>query len=204
MANWQNRIVSHGERPAKEFLANPFNYKIHTSLQDRALEGSLDSLGWIDEVIVNRRTGRVIDGHERITLALRKGEDTPVPYKEVDLSEAEELQALATLDPMIALAQTDSGKLDELLRQINSDDERIQEFLANLAAKEGIVGEPPSLDDLEDQFGDPDESDFWPVISVKVHPDVHKLFMDLMGKAPVEAEGEKMALILKSVDVSGW
>lgn len=201
---WKNRIVGYGEKPAVEFLANPFNYKIHTALQDRAVEGSLDTLGWVDDVIENIQTGHLIDGHERVILAMRRGEQTPVPYKQVDLSEAEELQALATLDPLIALAQTDNSKLDELLHQINSDDERVQEFLTNLAEKEGIIGAPPSLDDLEDQFGEPDASAFWPVISVKVAPDVHARWQELMAKAPAESDSEKVEAILALVDESDW
>jgi hypothetical protein len=197
---WQNRIVGHGEKPAKEFLANPFNWKIHTALQERALEGSLDILGWIDEVIENVRTGRLLDGHDRIVLALRRGENTPVPYKQVDLSEDEEKQALALLDPIIALAQTDSGKLDELLREINSDDERIQEFLSNLAEKEGITGSPPSLDNLEDEFGEPEADDFWPVISIKVAPQIYQRWQELMAKASAESESEKFELLLAAVD----
>jgi hypothetical protein len=129
---WENRIVGRGEKAARDFLANPFNFRIHTALQDRALEGSLDTLGWIDEVTENVRTGRLIDGHERIALALRRGEDTPVPYKQVDLSEAEELQALVSLDPIAAMAKQDDEILDAVWASIQSDNANVQEFLANM------------------------------------------------------------------------
>lgn len=136
---WRNRIVGEGEQPAGQFLANPHNWRLHPRHQQDALKGTLDELGWIQRVIVNRRSGHVVDGHARITLALRQGEDTPVPYLEVDLSDEEERLALATLDPISALAATDGAKLDELLQGVNSGDAAVQQMLAELAEDAGIV-----------------------------------------------------------------
>jgi DNA modification methylase len=56
----------------------------------------------------------------------------------VDLTEEEEALALAMLDPIAAMAATDKQKLDELLRQVQSDDERVQAMLAEMAAREGL------------------------------------------------------------------
>lgn len=133
-APWQNRIVNSGVKPASEFLANPFNFRVHTALQSRALAGSLDSLGWIDDIIVNVTTGRLIDGHLRVAMALAAG-DEPVPYKEVELSETEELQAMLSLDPISAMAGRDSSILATVLEQIESEDERVLEFLETLRDK---------------------------------------------------------------------
>lgn len=92
---WRNRIVGHGEMPASEFLTNPLNWRIHPQFQQEAMAGALNEIGWIDEVTVNTRTGRIVDGHLRVTLALREGDKTPVPYKEVDLSEQQLLDQVA-------------------------------------------------------------------------------------------------------------
>lgn len=135
-SQWENRIINRGVKPAREFLANPFNFRVHSAMQDRALEGSLDTLGWIDDVIENARTGRVIDGHERIALALRRGDETPVPFKQVDLSEAEEMQALVSLDPIAAMAQQDDEILDAVWASIQSDNANVQEFLAGMRQTE--------------------------------------------------------------------
>lgn len=145
--DWKNRVVGHGEKAAKDFLENPYNFRIHTAMQERALQGSLDTLGWIDVVIENKRTGHLIDGHERIVLAMQKGEQTLVPYIQLDLSEEEEYQALLMLDPIAALAQTDGGKLDELLAMTNTDDANVMEFLANLAQKNNVV--PPEFEEFD-------------------------------------------------------
>lgn len=112
---WRNRIVGSGEQPASQFIANPYNWRTHPSSQAKALETALEEIGWIQEVVVNRRTGHLIDGHERILLALAQGDDTLVPYKEVDLSESEEQAMLLSLDPIAAMAGKDMGAIQALL-----------------------------------------------------------------------------------------
>jgi DNA modification methylase len=112
---WQNRIVGYDQVDPETLLANPNNWRIHSGGQQEALEGVLDTVGWVDDVIVNQRTGFVVDGHLRVSLALRHGM-TAVPVKYVDLTEAEEALVLATLDPIGAMAKTDSDKLAELLK----------------------------------------------------------------------------------------
>ena len=62
---------------------------------------------------VNTRTSHIVDGHQRVTSAIAKGETVPVLY--VDLTEAEERVILATFDPIGALAERDAAKHDALL-----------------------------------------------------------------------------------------
>lgn len=132
-----NRIVGHGEEAVDQLLANPLNYRLHPDNQQHALAGSIDDIGFIRSVTVNRRTGRVVDGHLRVTLAARSGVAT-LPVEYVDLSEAEEAQALLSLDPIAAMAASDKQKLDELMRAVQSDDERVQTMLAEMAEREGL------------------------------------------------------------------
>ncbi len=118
-------------------LANPLNFRLHPDNQQQALAGAIDDIGFIRSVTVNQRTGRVVDGHLRVTLAARSGvESLPVEY--VDLDEAEEAQALISLDPIAALASSDRAKLDELMQAVQSDDERVQAMLAEIAEREGL------------------------------------------------------------------
>lgn len=115
---FQNRIVGSGEMPASQFLANPGNWRIHSHLQERAITSSLSEVGWVQNVVVNRRTGHVLDGHLRIGAALSQGDDPMVPYVEVDLSPKEERLVLATLDPIGAMAGTDDDKLADLISDL--------------------------------------------------------------------------------------
>lgn len=118
---------------AGDFLANPLNWRIHPDFQQQALSGVLDEVGWIDEVTVNQRTGRVVDGHLRVTLALRVGEDEPVPYRSVDLSEEEEAEVLATKDPIAALAGSDPDQFAEVLERFNTGDAALQQMLEEMS-----------------------------------------------------------------------
>lgn len=104
---WQRRKV--GEDPAvdpEQLLANPKNPRIHPSRQQKAMFEILARFGWVSDVIVNQRTGRVIDGHLRISLAITHGQTVPVTYIDVPESEEDGLVAVydaigtqAVLDP---------------------------------------------------------------------------------------------------------
>jgi hypothetical protein len=74
-------------------VVHPENWRIHPEYQQEALAGVLEQVGCVQDVIVNRRTGRVVDGHLRVALAISRSERVPVVY--VDLAEEEERQILA-------------------------------------------------------------------------------------------------------------
>lgn len=132
-----NRIIGHGEEAVDQLLANPLNFRLHPDNQQQALAGAIDDIGFIRSVTVNQRTGRVVDGHLRVTLAARSGVET-LPVEYVDLDEAEEAQALLSLDPIAAMAASDKAKLDELMRAVQSDDERVQAMISEIAIKENL------------------------------------------------------------------
>jgi DNA modification methylase len=115
LADWQNRIVGQGEESPEELIkrANPNNPRLHPEGQRVALENILDTVGVVSEVIVNKRTGHIIDGHLRIELALSKGEAS-IPVKYVDLTPDEEKLVIATFDPIAGLAEFDPEILEGL------------------------------------------------------------------------------------------
>lgn len=144
-----NRIIGHGEEQVDQLLANPLNFRLHPDNQQQALAGAIDDIGFIRSVTVNQRTGRVVDGHLRVTLAARSGVDK-LPVEYVDLDEAEEAQALLSLDPIAAMAASDKAKLDELMRAVQSDDERVQAMISEIAEREGMAyAEGETLPDVE-------------------------------------------------------
>ena len=131
-ASWRNRITGTGEEAPDQLLANPANWRIHPKAQQDALAGALDQVGWVQQVLVNRRSGFVIDGHARVALALSRGEPT-VPVLYVDLDPEEEALVLATLDPIGAMAGRDDEKLRALLAEITVDDAGLAALLGDLA-----------------------------------------------------------------------
>lgn len=108
---WTNRIIEYSNVSPRELRANPLNARVHPPSQRAALESVLDTIGMVQQVIVNRRTGLIVDGHLRVQMAADAGlASIPVAY--VDLTESEEEAVLATFDPMGALAQVSKPKLD--------------------------------------------------------------------------------------------
>jgi DNA modification methylase len=150
-AAWRNRIVGHGDEPPEQLLANPANWRVHPSEQQRALAGALSEVGWVAQILVNRTTGHVVDGHLRVELAISRGEPT-VPVAYVELSEEEELLVLATLDPLAAMAAAEKDALEALLARLTPDDEALSSLLAELAEQNGIrravLGDPDDIPEV--------------------------------------------------------
>lgn len=111
---WESKIVSFTEVAPDQLLANPLNARRHPARQRDALRASLDRIGWVAPVIVNQRTGMMVDGHARVEEALSAGLPT-VPVLTIDVSPEDERIMLATFDPISYLAEYDSGIMAGLL-----------------------------------------------------------------------------------------
>jgi DNA modification methylase len=138
---WQNRIVGHGEADPEQLLANPRNWRIHPREQEEALRAVLDKVGWVQQVVLNQRTGFVVDGHLRVSMAIARREKVPVSY--VDLSPAEESLILATFDRVTELANVDRDKLDELVLDAVAEFPDLKGVLDDIDLL--ISGEAPAL-----------------------------------------------------------
>ena len=146
---WRNRIVGSGEEPPDQLVANPANWRTHPGNQRDALRGSLATVGWVQQVLVNRTTGHVVDGHARVEEALSRHEAT-VPVLYVDLTAEEEALILATLDPIGAMAEADTIRLEELLAGLGDGHGDLQSLLNSMAT-------PSFMPVGEDQQGRLDE-----------------------------------------------
>jgi hypothetical protein len=135
MTEWQNRIVGYTQIAANQLLANPDNPRRHPASQREALRGSLDTLGIVDAVLLNTRTGYLIDGHARVEEALTKDEAMLLPVLEVDISEEEEKIFLASFDWITTLAQYERDSLASLLHDVQPNDTRLQAMLSELASE---------------------------------------------------------------------
>lgn len=182
---WQQRIVGTGEVAPADLVPNPENWRQHPHHQRQALRDLLDRVGWVQQVVVNRTTGHLVDGHLRAQLAV-EDEVTTVPVLYVELSEAEERLVLASLDPLGALAVPDTDQL--------------QALIANLPDLDGSDLEG-MLDDLLGQFtaNVPDrssapssEEDFWPVIRLQVSYDTFRAFERWWAEQPGDDDNAKL------------
>lgn len=153
----RNRIVGEGMEAPADLLANPANWRRHPREQLAALEGMLEAVGWVQRVIVNRTTGRMVDGHARVELAIKRGESA-VPVLFVELTPDEERVVLAGLDPIGGLAATDQALLDALLEGVESGSADLDAFLESLRGQDddgaggGSGGDAPPAGSLADRF----------------------------------------------------
>jgi len=114
---WRSKIVGHGKVAASQLLANPFNHRRHPVKQRELVSASIDRVGIVKSIQVNRVTGRILDGHERVMQALSRGDGTLVDVEYVELSEEDEKKALLILDASREMAGIDNDRLDELVEQ---------------------------------------------------------------------------------------
>lgn len=187
--NWKNRIVGEGNEPPDQLLANPLNWRTHPVFQQEALQSVIEEVGIVQQVIVNKRTGYLVDGHLRVTLAMRQDQKT-IPVSYIDVSEEEERKILATLDPLAAMAAIDREKLSELLDGIQS--EGLDDLLSTLrqdarllpveAWGEGITTGP---DGIAEALGY-NLGSFW--ADLKATTDLSKYFLPLPGRPDVTAK----------------
>jgi DNA modification methylase len=123
---------------AHELQPNPKNWRTHPVAQQDALRGVLAEVG-IAGAVLARETAEgglmLIDGHLRTDVM----HDQEIPVLVLDVDEAEADKLLATIDPLAAMAEADAGKLDELLREIDTGSEALQEMLATLAEEAGVL-----------------------------------------------------------------
>jgi hypothetical protein len=153
----KDRIKEFRRVPAHELQPNPRNWRTHPVAQQDALRGVLAEVG-IAGAVLARETAEgglmLIDGHLRTDVM----HDQQIPVLVLDVDEAEADKLLATIDPLAAMAEADAGKLDELLRQIDTGSEALQEMLAKLAEDEGLFKTPsdPANDAAEEWQGMPE------------------------------------------------
>lgn len=138
MPQWNSRIVGHDRVAPDQLTAHPLNFRTHPQQQRDALAAAIGEIGFIKSVIVNRLTGNIIDGHERVWQALQSEQEF-IDVEYVELTEAEERKALATLDPISEMATIDATNLQLLLSDVQTGDESLAGLLTELAEENGIT-----------------------------------------------------------------
>lgn len=140
----KNRIVELRSIPARNILGAPFNYRRHPENQQNAIAASLEEIGFYDPLKVFRTEDMpadcfmLVDGHARQELISdRIGPDTLIPCIITDLDEVEAKRALLTHDALGAMAESDKGKLDDLLRTMETESQDLADMLEALAKESG-------------------------------------------------------------------
>ncbi len=119
---------------------NDFNWRTHGDAQLNALDGLLDEVQWAGALLYNEATGNLVDGHARKKVALARGEAL-VPVLVGSWTPEQEAKLLATLDPLAAMAGADAGRLDELLRSVQTPSDAVAALLEQLASDHGLLAD---------------------------------------------------------------
>jgi DNA modification methylase len=128
----QDRIRELRRVKARDLLPHPTNWRRHPKAQVDALRGLLAEIGYADALLARELAdGRLmlIDGHLRAETT----PDAQVPVLVLDLSEEEGDKLLLTLDPLAAMAESDSERIKALLATVRTDSEAVQELLRRTA-----------------------------------------------------------------------
>jgi ParB-like chromosome segregation protein Spo0J len=141
----RDRVKELRRVPASSLRPNPANWRTHSKKQQDALRGVLAEVGYADALLARECEDgslMLIDGHLRAETT--PDQEVPVLVLNVDEQEAKKL--LATLDPLAAMAQQNSEALAALLESVHSDNEGLNEMLAEMARD---CAPPAALDEVK-------------------------------------------------------
>jgi hypothetical protein len=142
----RNRIKELRHVPASDLRPNPKNWRTHPKAQQDALKGILAEVGMADACLARELDDgslMLIDGHLR---AETIGAEV-VPVLILDVDEAEADKILATLDPLAAMAESDSEKLSSLIESIDIGNDALQQMMQS--SSEQSIFEQDFQDDSE-------------------------------------------------------
>ena len=127
---------------AKDLYPNERNWRKHPEVQQKAMRGILEEVGFAGAVLARERADgslEIIDGHLRQELM----PEQEVPVLVTDLSEAEALKVLASFDPISTMIEYDTKKLEDLLAEVKFDNDDVQKMVDQLEkdAKLNLAGE---------------------------------------------------------------
>jgi hypothetical protein len=189
--NIRNRVKTLRMVPASDLRPNPKNWRTHPKAQADALRGVLAEVGLADACLARELPDgslMLIDGHLRAeTLG-----DGDVPVLILDVNEVEADKILATLDPLAAMADSDAAKLDELLRNVDTGSEALQQMMAATAAQAGLyqsLGSDESQQTEEQNEENPytDKVDAPQYHPRGPKPDVSELYSDATARKLIAA-----------------
>lgn len=128
----KDRIKELRRVKASDLVPNPKNWRTHPQHQMDAIRGVLKEVGFAGAELAREMPDgslMLIDGHARAQIA----GDAVIPVLVLDVTEAEADKLLATYDPLSAMAETDSLKLESLLSGVQFHEQALTDMLSELA-----------------------------------------------------------------------
>src|SRR3990172_3889343 len=142
VGEFRNRIKEFKYIQASQVVGNPKNWHSHGPEQMSLFKKVLGEVGFADAVLVREiEDGKymLLDGHARLGVI---GDSGTVPALVLDVSEEEGDKVLASLDPLLLMADIEDSKADELLSVDLFSDPEIRDGLRNALALLDTVDVP--------------------------------------------------------------
>ena len=153
-----------------------------------AIAESLATNGQFRPIVVNKgtHTGRpneVLAGNHTLMAARLleeqgRGLEGGLDCYLVDVTDQEAERIVLADNRTADLGSYDNADLVELLQGMNGDLTGTGYAAEDLELLQELVADAPSLDDLEDEFGEPEDDDFWITIRFRVPPVVSEQWND--------------------------
>ena len=150
---YKARIVELRRVRAGDLAPAPLNWRNHPVQQKEAMRGILTDIGYADAVLARETSEglQLIDGHLRTSL----NDEQIIPVLVLDLDEEEATKLLLTLDPLAAMAETNTEAMATLMADVTFSNGAINDMLSVLVNGENLVmpdfepilDDPPRLDE---------------------------------------------------------
>lgn len=132
----RNRIVEHVQVRAGDLVPHPHNFREHPDDQRQSLADSYQEIGFARSLLGYRRPdGRIqlIDGHLRAAY----DPDMEVTVELLDVTDQEADQLLLTIDPLAALAVTNTERVAALAQRVQTQSESLRGLWSRLQEQNG-------------------------------------------------------------------
>lgn len=138
----KDRIKRFDRIPASGLIPNPRNWRTHPTAQADALRGVLAEVGYADAVVVRETPDglQLLDGHLRADIS----GDQMIPCLVVDVTDEESDKILASHDSIGAMAEVNAERLEELLRDMETQSQALDDLFESMAQDAGFA--PPDFD----------------------------------------------------------
>jgi hypothetical protein len=136
-------------RDPRSLTSNPKNWRKHGSRQRQAFSDLLDEVGMIDGVILNERTGHLLDGHMRVEEFIERNEPQ-IPVIIVDLPEDKEHTALMFKDRVGAMNDVDMTAETDLAKLIDTESQALANLMAHITKVDYVMEQDDESTDQDD------------------------------------------------------
>lgn len=160
--------------------------------------------GVFQPLIVQKSTNRIIAGNHRWEALRELHDEEPEKFTdEVDVILLDVNDTRATKMNLADNKTSDDASWDNdaLLSQLLELQDEAGDLLGTGFADDDLADlqalmTSDSLDDLAEEFGEPDDGDLWPSVSIKMPPDLRERFMDALDAYDGENHAEQLEQLL--------